>query len=234
MPIKKKPPGLKLDFSNIDQNQQQGASAGPADDRHDLSHINLPAFRRSNVYLGPAAQLEHAITEKDIKYVINVGNVRYSKIAETEFPFVEREGAEKHEINGIQFLFCPAKDVPGQNLSQYFLTINQFLRDALKTGQPIFIHCHQGISRSASALLAFVMEESKCSLEDAIKQVKEHRKCIDPNMGFVGQLKTIEQSLGLQAASQAQSPMLFADRSAANSETAEEPTAEATAQSPQL
>ncbi|WP_032126336.1 hypothetical protein, partial [Piscirickettsia salmonis] len=132
MPIKKKPPGFKLDFSNIDQNQQQGASAGPADDRHDLSHINLPAFRRSNVYLGPEYQLKNAIDKKGVKYVINVGNVSYTQPDTAQFKFPDLESAEERTVDGIRFLFCPANDLPGQDLSQYFSRINQFFRDALK------------------------------------------------------------------------------------------------------
>ncbi|MGJ3502399.1 dual specificity protein phosphatase family protein, partial [Piscirickettsia salmonis] len=210
----KKKPGLKLDLSDIDQQPQQGASIGPADGRHDLSHINLDILSNSQVFLGPQTQLKNAIDNKGVKYVINVGNVPYTQPSTDQFKFPDLESAEERTVDGIQFLFCPAKDLPGQDLSQYFSIINQFFRDALKTGEPIFIHCHQGISRSATALIAFVMEKSKCSLEDAIEKVKEHRKCINPNLGFIAQLSAFQKSLPPPPSSeptvQSQSSMPFA------------------------
>ncbi|WP_282435034.1 dual specificity protein phosphatase family protein [Piscirickettsia salmonis] len=194
--------------------------------------MNLPAFGKSSVYLGPESQLKNAIDNKGVKYVINVGNVPYTQPSTDQFKFPDLESAEERTVDGIQFLFCPAKDLPGQDLSQYFSRINQFLRDALKTEQPIFIHCHQGISRSASALSAFLLEKSKDSAEKTIDLLRTHRRCINPNLGFVAQLLTFQKSLPPSLPSeptvQSQSSMPFADRSAANSEAAE-----AAAQPPQ-
>ncbi|QNR79673.1 dual specificity protein phosphatase family protein [Piscirickettsia salmonis] len=101
------------------------------------------------------------------------------------------------------------------------------------TEQPIFIHCQQGISRSASALSAFLLEESKDSVEKTIDLLRTHRRCINPNLGFVAQLLTFQKSLPPSPPSeptvQPQSSMPFADRNAANSEAAE-----IVAQPPQL
>ncbi|OAJ33133.1 dual specificity protein phosphatase family protein [Piscirickettsia salmonis] len=229
MHIPKPKPNLKLDLSNIDQQPQQGASAGPADDRHDLSYIDLPLFGKSKLYLGPEYQLKNALSNKGVKHVINVGNIPYTEPDTDKFKFPGLESAEERTVDGIQFLFCPAKDSTDQDLRQYFLKINQFLREAIETGQPIFIHCQQGMSRSASALSAFILAESKCSLEEAIGLIRGHRGCIDPNLGFITQLLAFQQSLTPGPSAQSESSMLFAGRSAANSETAEE-----AAQPPQL
>ena len=47
---------------------------------------------------------------------------------------------------------------------------------------------HAGVSRSASVVIAYVMKKLDLGYKDAYKFVKERRKVIHPNPGFVGQL----------------------------------------------
>ena len=56
----------------------------------------------------------------------------------------------------------------------------------LFTGK-VLVHCHQGRSRSAAVVLAYLMLKHEMTLLDAIKTLRE-RRWIWPNDGFLNQL----------------------------------------------
>ena len=58
----------------------------------------------------------------------------------------------------------------------------------------VYVHCYQGMSRSATVLLAFLMIYRQMSLLDAIKQVRQ-RRAIHPNPGFMKQLVELNNQL---------------------------------------
>lgn len=54
------------------------------------------------------------------------------------------------------------------------------------------MHCHRGMSRSASLVIAFKMKHRNMSLGEAFDRTKACRSCIRPNDGFLGQLHKYE------------------------------------------
>ena len=56
------------------------------------------------------------------------------------------------------------------------------------------MHCFQGMSRSATVVLAFLMLHRDMSLLDAIKHVRK-RRAIHPNAGFMRQLVELNNQL---------------------------------------
>uniref|UniRef100_A0A3P8ZYX3 Dual specificity protein phosphatase n=1 Tax=Esox lucius TaxID=8010 RepID=A0A3P8ZYX3_ESOLU len=89
----------------------------------------------------------------------------------------------------------PADDSPSFDLSQYFYSTADYIQDALDTPHgEILVHCAVGVSRSASLVLAYLMIHHHYSLLDAITKVKEHR-WIFPNMGFLKQLRVLDEKL---------------------------------------
>ena len=57
----------------------------------------------------------------------------------------------------------------------------------------VFFHCGAGISRGPTSCTAFLMYKLGLSAADALNLVRERRKCIRPNVGFVAALKKWER-----------------------------------------
>ncbi|KAK3376144.1 protein-tyrosine phosphatase-like protein [Lasiosphaeria ovina] len=58
----------------------------------------------------------------------------------------------------------------------------------------VLVHCHMGISRSAAAVVAYLMRKHSITHREAINQVLGVRECIFPNAGFMEQLKVWEET----------------------------------------
>lgn len=56
----------------------------------------------------------------------------------------------------------------------------------------IFVHCYMGISRSASALILYLMRNTDMSLRNALEFLRWCRPCVNPNIGFLHELTTLE------------------------------------------
>eukprot|EP01119_Soliformovum_irregulare_P009152 TRINITY_DN22319_c0_g1_i1.p1 TRINITY_DN22319_c0_g1~~TRINITY_DN22319_c0_g1_i1.p1 ORF type:complete len:161 (-),score=14.58 TRINITY_DN22319_c0_g1_i1:170-652(-) len=76
----------------------------------------------------------------------------------------------------------------------YFQECNDFIAAARKTGK-ILVHCHAGISRSPTIVMAYLMSSQKLSLACAHDLVRSARPFIWPNAGFRKQLQEFEHSL---------------------------------------
>ena len=61
-----------------------------------------------------------------------------------------------------------------------------------EVGKKVLVHCKMGISRSAATVTAFAMKEYQMSLKEALAHVKERRSVVNPNDGFVAQLRDYE------------------------------------------
>lgn len=72
-----------------------------------------------------------------------------------------------------------------------------FIQEARANGDNIFIHCQMGKSRSATIVIAYLIKYSNMSTEEAYKFLKEKRKTIFPNLGFMRQLREFEKKLKL-------------------------------------
>ncbi|KAK0713646.1 protein-tyrosine phosphatase-like protein, partial [Lasiosphaeria miniovina] len=58
----------------------------------------------------------------------------------------------------------------------------------------VLVHCRMGISRSTTAVVAYLMRKHSITHREAINQVLGVRSCIFPNAGFVEQLKVWEET----------------------------------------
>ncbi len=94
----------------------------------------------------------------------------------------------------LEHLVIKMVDMPKYNLlNDLEKGINFIKRNIKRTN--VFVHCQKGISRSGSMVIAFLMDVLKFPLKKALKFCKRKRGIVDPNKGFMAQLKLFELKL---------------------------------------
>jgi protein-tyrosine phosphatase len=74
------------------------------------------------------------------------------------------------------------------NLKRKFAEGITFINDSISSGGKVLVHCFAGVSRSATMVIAYMMQEHSMSYHSAMKFVKSKRAFINPNDGFRTQL----------------------------------------------
>ncbi|XP_065359713.1 dual specificity protein phosphatase 19 [Calliphora vicina] len=91
----------------------------------------------------------------------------------------------------LALLYVPCLDLPETSLKQEGILTKSF--DFIETARlskgRVLVHCNAGVSRSASIVIAYLMQFHEMDFETAYKQVKTQRECIQPNAGFLKELK---------------------------------------------
>jgi dual specificity phosphatase 12 len=75
-------------------------------------------------------------------------------------------------------------DLPGTDLKRRFEVSIDFIKEAISHQGKVLVHCYAGVSRSATIVIAYLMQEHGLSFSAAIKFVKSKRPFINPNDGF--------------------------------------------------
>ncbi|KAF2809555.1 dual specificity protein phosphatase 12 [Mytilinidion resinicola] len=95
-----------------------------------------------------------------------------------------------------QRLFVPFKhmvvevdDVEDENLLEHFPATNQFIKEGLDAGGGVLVHCAMGKSRSATCVIAYLMQQHNISAEEALSHLRKARPICEPNSGFMSQLE---------------------------------------------
>ncbi|XP_043193804.1 dual specificity protein phosphatase 3-like isoform X1 [Amphibalanus amphitrite] len=95
---------------------------------------------------------------------------------------------------GVQFLGLSALDVRGFDISVHFDKAAEFIAGALRDDGKVLVHCVQGLSRSATLVIAYLMIKLHMSLSQALQTVRARRE-IFPNDGFLQQLIRLNNQL---------------------------------------
>ena len=89
------------------------------------------------------------------------------------------------------------KDYTTQRISPFFELFRDVVDQARSRNGIVFVHCFEGISRSPTLVLSYLMQDENLSLADALQQVKRRRNFIEPNSIFKRDLRTLEARLKL-------------------------------------
>ncbi|EDO29666.1 predicted protein [Nematostella vectensis] len=138
------------------------------------------------IYVGGAvtAMEEDQLVALGVTHVLNAaqGTKRLSHV-NTDASFYK---------SGIIFHGIPATDVFMFKLNKYFDEAADFIASAVgtkncpKNGR-VYVHCKEGISRSATLVLAYLIKHQQMGLTNALRTVRSKRM-VYPNMGFMEQL----------------------------------------------
>jgi protein-tyrosine phosphatase len=93
----------------------------------------------------------------------------------------------------LSHMYIPMLDLPETNIISSLDRCFSFIDNAIQNGGCVFIHCNAGISRSASVVIAYLMKTQRMSYQQAFHHLKERRSAVNPNPGFVQQLKDYEK-----------------------------------------
>ncbi|KAJ1665665.1 tyrosine protein phosphatase yvh1 [Coemansia sp. RSA 1813] len=91
--------------------------------------------------------------------------------------------------NDFIYKLVSIDDLPEENIIKFFPECNTFISSALETGGCVLVHCMAGQSRSAAVAAAYLMQKNRLTAEQALATLKEKRRQINPNEGFVDQLQ---------------------------------------------
>jgi len=80
------------------------------------------------------------------------------------------------------------KDSKTENIECLFYEVIEFIESVKKQGGRTFIHCIQGVSRSVTMCLSYLMFKEKITFEEGCSRVRDLRGVSNPNMGFTVQL----------------------------------------------
>ncbi|TWW73108.1 dual specificity phosphatase 28 [Takifugu rubripes] len=97
--------------------------------------------------------------------------------------------------HAVQRLQIPVYDDPNEDLYSHFDGCADAIQEEAERGGHALVYCKNGRSRSATICIAYLLKHHRLTLTQALQTVKAARHVIDPNPGFLAQLKRYEQEL---------------------------------------
>ena len=113
----------------------------------------------------------------------------------------QEEDHDVYRIMGIQHKYIKINDHPDACMYFHFPEIIEYMKNEKKGN--ILVHCTAGVSRSTTAVIAYLMfkvyskgSPAKCRiLPYIVSYVKKRRRWCNPNFGFLNQLYKFETHL---------------------------------------
>jgi len=127
-----------------------------------------------NLYLGgdTIARNLDILKQTGITHILNCAGTACQEYHPSEF------------IYKTLFLY----DATSENISCLFYEVLDFLHSAISDGGKVYVHCHQGISRSTAMVVLYLMWKNHQPFQITHEQVKTIREIANPNAGFTCQL----------------------------------------------
>jgi protein-tyrosine phosphatase len=97
----------------------------------------------------------------------------------------------------FKYLNINLLDSEKEDIKKYFSQSYEFIDKAIKNNGNVLVHCHAGVSRSSTILIAYIMKSQKMKLDKILDLMKTKREKVSPNIGFLQQLYQYEKELGI-------------------------------------
>ncbi|KOC67819.1 Serine/threonine/tyrosine-interacting protein [Habropoda laboriosa] len=136
------------------------------------------------LYLGPYSAASRSklqsLSEHGITHIVCVRQDIEANLIKPNFP------------DKFKYLVLNIADTATENIIQHFQKVKAFIDEGLNSGGQVLVHGNAGISRSAALVVAYVMETYGLSQVNAYAVLQQRRFCINPNEGFMAQLREYE------------------------------------------
>ncbi|KAG9400138.1 hypothetical protein AC1031_011044 [Aphanomyces cochlioides] len=93
----------------------------------------------------------------------------------------------------ISYLHVPIADDPDVAIDSYFQSVFGFIQNARDSGKVCLVHCSQGMSRSPTFILGYLVARENMSVLEALRYTRALRPVISPNVGFMRKLVEFEE-----------------------------------------
>lgn len=165
---------LSLDTTSSPRNIDIAAAAPPSSPSPTFGKDCNPHQILDHLFLGcrKAASTPQKLRELGITRILNVTPVASQVEILDSFVYKQIAVEDSHDVNMLQ------------HLPDAFA----FIEDARLCRERVLVHCHAGMSRSVTIILAYLMKYYEHSLESAYDFVKQRKSDIAPNFSFMGQL----------------------------------------------
>jgi protein-tyrosine phosphatase len=97
----------------------------------------------------------------------------------------------------FQYLTYYLKDTNGEDISLHFYRTLSWISDALSQNGRVMVHCREGVSRSSTMIIAYLMWVNHIQFEQAHQMVRDVRPICNPNTGFTCCLLQLAKKLGV-------------------------------------
>lgn len=94
--------------------------------------------------------------------------------------------------NQFHYKKIPICDTPNTNLKMYLKDVCDFLEECRSKGKRVYVHCYMGRSRSTSCIISYMIKYKGYSYESAYLFIRNLKPDVNPNQGFIKQLKAFE------------------------------------------
>ncbi|GET86139.1 dual-specificity protein phosphatase, putative [Leishmania tarentolae] len=156
---------------------------------------DVPATRILEfLYLGSVKDAQDAgfLAAHHIRYIINVSQEEYWSVDKKVQIFTFK--VDDSATADIAALFQPTRDLINSIRGRYY----RYTRGEGSTRPSVLVHCQKGRSRSATIVLAYLIYTNGWSVAEAMKYVGARRPCAEPNIGFMEELRKLQESLSFE------------------------------------
>ena len=106
-----------------------------------------------------------------------------------------KESQIEHDLNKFVVLNINTEDSILCSLNDWAQKTSDFIEQNINENKPVYVHCAQGISRSTSCILHYLMTKKGMNLKDGFDLVRNKRKVASPTVGFFKDLIDLDIKL---------------------------------------
>jgi len=95
----------------------------------------------------------------------------------------------------IEYKKYHLKDHNRENIECIFYDVIDFIESCKKANGKVYVHCVQGVSRSSTVCISYLIYTRGLTFDEAFSFVREKRGIVNPNAGFIAQLMNFHKRL---------------------------------------